>query len=400
VRFPIPSYEGEELEKVREWEKTWAGKEVDYTNVDQVADMLPKGWVRVYKNPEEWHYKRFWFTIVPYQQIVLSKGFIEATKRHALLAREKGFAGKDNDELVTYSTQAGFPFPDPQTGLEVAYNLHFQNCGESEESHMTGGVTNCRTGVHRPAEKDDWILHFAARTDRDPKPMFPKKQNRRNIRKASLRHFFDPPELADQRFLVIRYNDLESHDDSYMWLPQFRRIRRYVATQKMDTMDGGDHALEDGHDYNNHIPTQTYKLLGRKDMLVGRHEDITKWTRQKGEAWYSGVQRERVKTYVVEAISKDENHIYSKRIWYVDPEFFLIAWSEKYDELGRYWRVHEYKHTVETTVNGEPGIFMCGDSACSQQRVHGNDGKHRLKKMGDAIDPKLFTLVGIRKFGY
>ena len=32
MRSFIPSYEGEELSKVREWEKEWAGKKVDQSN--------------------------------------------------------------------------------------------------------------------------------------------------------------------------------------------------------------------------------------------------------------------------------------------------------------------------------------------------------------------------------
>ena len=32
------AYTDAELAKVREWEKTWAGKKIDKTNVDQVAE--------------------------------------------------------------------------------------------------------------------------------------------------------------------------------------------------------------------------------------------------------------------------------------------------------------------------------------------------------------------------
>ncbi len=36
VKFPTPSYEGEELAKVKEWEKTWAGKKIDKSNVQRI----------------------------------------------------------------------------------------------------------------------------------------------------------------------------------------------------------------------------------------------------------------------------------------------------------------------------------------------------------------------------
>ena len=40
VKFPTFSFEGEELAKVKEWEKTWVGQKVTAANLDQVKDLL------------------------------------------------------------------------------------------------------------------------------------------------------------------------------------------------------------------------------------------------------------------------------------------------------------------------------------------------------------------------
>lgn len=48
------AYTTDELAKVREWEKTWVGKKIDKTNVDQVAQYMPESYVGLYKNPETW----------------------------------------------------------------------------------------------------------------------------------------------------------------------------------------------------------------------------------------------------------------------------------------------------------------------------------------------------------
>ncbi len=51
----IPAaYSGEELAKVRAWEKTWAGKTIDKTNIDQVAEFMPESYAGIYKDPEKW----------------------------------------------------------------------------------------------------------------------------------------------------------------------------------------------------------------------------------------------------------------------------------------------------------------------------------------------------------
>ncbi|MCP4622924.1 MAG: hypothetical protein GY850_05275, partial [bacterium] len=79
------SYSAEELAKVREWEKTWVGKKIDKSNIDQVADFMVKGYVEMYKNPEKWGGppEGFSFTIRPYEKYTATKGMIEMTKKFA-----------------------------------------------------------------------------------------------------------------------------------------------------------------------------------------------------------------------------------------------------------------------------------------------------------------------------
>lgn len=88
-----PCFTEGELAKVREWEKTWAGKKVNYQNVDQVKDFLPDFLVKMVKEPKKWGTDDLWFEIVPYQYCLRSKGFLEATKRYSPLAKldPKGF---------------------------------------------------------------------------------------------------------------------------------------------------------------------------------------------------------------------------------------------------------------------------------------------------------------------
>ncbi|MCX5897651.1 MAG: hypothetical protein NTY29_05580, partial [Proteobacteria bacterium] len=79
VTFPTRSYEGEDLAKVREWEKTWAGKKVTSENADQVKDFLHEAVYDALKNPKSFGAESLWFTIVPYQPYTISSGMIAAT---------------------------------------------------------------------------------------------------------------------------------------------------------------------------------------------------------------------------------------------------------------------------------------------------------------------------------
>ena len=42
INFPVACYQGDELAKLREWEKTYAGKKITAANVDEVKEFLPE----------------------------------------------------------------------------------------------------------------------------------------------------------------------------------------------------------------------------------------------------------------------------------------------------------------------------------------------------------------------
>ncbi len=65
--WPVAVYQGADLEKVREWEKTWVGKRINKDNIDQVKELLSDQFYEMFKNPTDWGADDIWFDIVPYQ---------------------------------------------------------------------------------------------------------------------------------------------------------------------------------------------------------------------------------------------------------------------------------------------------------------------------------------------
>ena len=60
-----------------------------------------------------------------------------------------------------------------------------------------------------------------------------------------------------------------------------------------------------------------------------------------------------VEIFVIEMEQLDSTYIYSKRIYYIDKETFLIAGGEYYDQKGRLWR----SYNVLYGFTPEIGIF-------------------------------------------
>lgn len=396
MRYFIPSYEGEKLARLREWEKQWAGKRVNKTNVDQIKDFLLPSQYKIMKDPKYLNDDIWWFDIVPYKTAELSKGQLEMTMKNAPTAK----VGEDG-KLINYEDMAGYIFPDPKTGVEVAYNFDMFTKGDSRFERTCGSVIEPRTGFDREQCRNRWEMFWAGRVYGDTYPKLPK--NRKNFRRTLFSRITSPPDFVDMGILELKYNSMERDDDMWFWMPRYRRIRRVERAARGDNIDGTELIRDDVDGWYDHIHMNTYKLIGRKELLLVRRQEKP-WetvTRKKGSANLNGYQRERVNTYVVEAIHKDPHYTYSKQVWYIDPEQWMILIKQAWDEEGRLWRVNEYTYQEVKTINGETAFIPASGLSID---VYGRHASFNIvqetKDVGKIFSKRIFTIHNLQKFAY
>jgi len=197
----------------------------------------------------------------------------------------------------------------------------------------------------------------------------------------------------------MRFTDYNKEDVSYLYYAQFRRIRRLSTTERTNAIDGTDQIYDDGNMWDGHISRNTYTLKGKKEMLLSRHQDMDpkKVTRVSGQAMCNGYTFERCNTYVVEAVNKDPNYIYSKRVWYIDPESYIIHWQEMYDKLGRYWKCFTHHTQDLKTEKGEDKNVWVGYTMQDLQRTHSGFTRMEYKGIGIEVKPELYTLSNLQR---
>jgi len=394
MRIFVPSYEGEELARVREWEKTWVGKKIDKTNVDQVKDFLLEPHVRIIKDPMYMNAKEYWFVIVPYQEAKYSKGQMEMTEKYAP-------AKFDGDNLVDYGKIAGFPFPEPKSGIEVAYNYDAQSRGDSRWWYSAGAVVDPRTGFCRDAEMYRMAMFWTGRCFTPPYPVLPK--NPKNFRKTYFQRMFVPEDLNGMGNLEVKYNDPKTPDEKWTYMPNFRRITRTSQTQRGDNLGSGERLVDDvDGGWADHIDRNTYKLLGRKELLVARHSDPKQVVNPAKSCVLNGIQRERVKTFEVEVHYKKKGYTYSKQLWYIDPEIWIINTKMMWDEDGRLWRLHDEQwYPQKTVVTGEIAFV---EASGYHWDVFGRNGQCSINKenkdVGKIFPASKFTINALQKESY
>jgi hypothetical protein len=393
VDFPVSAYMPQELEKVREWEKTWTGKKVDISNIDQVAEFLPRNYVEAFKDPEKWNAPEGgnFFYIGAYEKVNPLPGEIEATKKYAPLVKTD-----DNGVILNYAEIAGVPFPQPKTGLEVAYNMDCNSRGDTFHYRQKSPSINPRTKTDRFSDQEYWRYWYIHRCSLDPKPAVPK--NSKGYHHAYLMHMYQPPEMLNTRMMTMRHIEHGKEDKQYLYYAQFRRIRRLSTTERENNIDGADIIYDDGNMWDGHIGRNTYKLIGKKEFLVSRHQDMKKVTRQTGQGIADGLTRERCNLYEVEVKNINPDYIYSKRTWYIDPETNYIVWQEIWDKLGRYWKCYELVTADMPTELGQTKSIFVSYMNLDLQRNHAGMSVINVKGLAtEKVKTNLYTLSNLQK---
>ena len=409
IRYPIPCYEGEELQKVREWEKTWVGKKINHLNVDQVRELLPEKFCEIVKNPQKWNCEEIPFEIVPYSIGAVSQGYIKATKKFApdSAFEDVGYKAswgevKPGEMLKGWKegTIAGCPFPDPKTGLEIAWNYDSRTQGDGYQGGVFGEVVDVRTGSERHATQTSCTQYYTGRTDVEPTPCI--TPNKKKYRYASFLSIIEPVDVSGTRYMAIRYLDPTKDDESWMWVAMYRRIRRMATTQRQDTIDGSDQNYDDGSGIGGHIVRNTYKYLGRKEVLAVRHQDVKQLGKNKGEAHFTrGRVVERINAYMLEIQCKLEDYVYQKSVSYIDPETWAGLYKTNWDKWGRPWRFGQYYQQEFPLAEAEGSLsYVAGYTYCDLQRFHGSPSINKDIKVGFTLPKKTFTLQNLQKLGY
>jgi len=406
--WPVPMYQGEELKKVREWEKSWAGKRINQDNIDEVKEYLSEYYYNVFKNPKEWGTDELWFNIVPYEQILPTPGQIAMTKKYAPNAkldpnpRKAYWPGEvgPNEFLLGWDKGeiAGFPFPFPKSGVEIAWNMEMNTRGDTKSMSREGVVVNPRTRAERRAVQPWLYDYFTGRCDVEPVPNKPK--NPKNIRRGYYLEIEEPLDVNGMKYMELRYLDITKGEDIWIWFPTFRRIRRMGVSYKSDTIDGTDLGPDDEAGWNGHTNVKSWKIIGRKEMLLGRHTDTSKYTKNKGQAVWSGQQLERVNVIVLEAKWKDPNATYSKEILYIDPEMWRCLQKVTWDRQGRAWRQFFYHTEIVKSTQGvvQPHYFEI--YSMDIQRKHGCPTLDKVKDIGFNIPNRNWSIQHLQGRGH
>lgn len=286
--------------------------------------------------------------IVPYKKIDLPKAYVEATEKYSDQVTI-------DDECMIGSWVAGRPFPNIDPNDKCAAHKimwNFQDTHyftESMDLHLvdadTGSLYIDAKGLrHYNVERHfvpDWlrVIRFKGRLYHDPKPELVPNYDKA-FHKAGLYPLIEPIDLKGVGGISTRYLDVNRHDDTWLYLPMVRRVRRMSTTQRSDALFGQDIDVDSFGGYAGQIPWFTWRLLGEKPLLTSLHgERLPPRPCEKDGGMTFCEPWEMRNAWVVEGKSIFPGYAFGKRVIYLDKETNVIGVSDLYDHANELWKV-------------------------------------------------------------
>jgi hypothetical protein len=329
------------------------GDKITDANMDKVKDLVSPGM--------EWCIKRGWpMTISETKRIEWPKAYKEATEKYASQAK------LTPDGLDVKNYVAGMPFPqldpkDPQIAYKIMWNYSYQWLTTDDVDLRNFDADTGSIADHGPmaVERHFLLDHFrrlfwTGRLYVEPKPEKPNPNGYRA--QQGLYPILEPFDLKGVGALGNRYNDSGKQDDSWLYLPSLRRVRRLSTAQRSDALFGQDTDVDSYYGYAGHIAWMDWKYLGEKEVLGAFHTKNypVKWN-EKVDWAFDDVWEKR-KVYVVEGVSKLPQYAYSKRVLWIDKEAWVVPFTDIYDRSGELWKIWINDFSFRTSVPGSGAI--------------------------------------------
>jgi hypothetical protein len=294
-------------------------------------------------------------------------------------------------------SRVGPPFPIPKSGVEAIWNHNLRWAGV-RVTFSQGETAVTQAGNYTLTQS---VLELGVPYGSREETAFTRSYP--NVIFAIKEKIFAPALLSGDGNLVIEtINQTNDPRKAWSYSRALRRVLRnpYVAYDFPSPGSDGLRTVDDTFlfvgppdrfDWKLHgkreifIPYNAYRLhsgdLAPREILQRRHIDPELARYELHRVW------------VLEAVKKpDAEHLYSRRMFYLDEDSWQIVLAESYDSNGNLWRVNE-AHTVNhyevpallSTLNA------WHDLAARRYTVGGLDNQRNPPRFRDGGNPREFN---------
>jgi hypothetical protein len=345
-------------------------QEGDIITLDNVEKLKP------YLPPEFWDNRDFFF----YEGMQLeigptkfdyspAKEFIAATERY----RGQSRIGPDNS-IENYT--AGDPFPvdtidcqgDPEAGVKIMWNHDYKWRGDGARASFYYSYWDRGEQLPLYYQGTAKTIVLANRVEKEYLDGSNGDIFRGEKRKNAFGVQVDAPfDARGIMLLSYRYKstdkprDQAKNDDTWVYVPTLRRVRRISAAQRTDAIAGTDFTFDDLGSFAGIVPQYEWECIGEVDMIAPSNTKVKGWPYEKDHNFgpyglsYADDRWELRRAYKIRMTPKNADHPYHHKEIYLDKQTWNALYSFAYDQKEELWKIiwHNHRWSEDKGLTGQ-----------------------------------------------
>lgn len=291
----------------------------------------------------------------------------------------------------------GFPFREPESGVEAMWNHRVRYRGDSVMLRSEQAVVQTDGSVERRLFQTERV-YFRYGNLQDPVDI-----DRQNILLYYLSWF--SRDRAGVDFLALVHETANAADKGRaLWVLPERANRLFrippVGYDQPFPGSGGIYFVDMIDMYNGAFDRYNWRLIGKRQLIVpynnfGLVDGSVEQSRllQGQHPDPSAMRYERHRVWVIEATERPgKSHSFGKRLFYIDEDSWNVVLVENYDEEGNLWRFQE-GHLV-------PLYNVQAANAMPVVTYNFPDGRYFINRMIGHTEPPQYDVPGISAGDY
>ncbi|HEY8494977.1 MAG TPA: DUF1329 domain-containing protein [Myxococcota bacterium] len=269
---------------------------------------------------------------------------------------------------------AGQPFPmeeidcaaDPDAGTKIIWNFHYRWAPISGFSSFYYSYWD--RGEELPLYYEG--TGGGVTLSRRPEPEYLEQggdlfrgESRKNAGGAEVTAPFDARGIM---LLTYRYKESDMplakarNDDTWVYVPTLRRVRRISTAQRTDAISGTDFTFDDLFSFNGIVPQYEWKCIGKQDVLAPVNTKVKGYPYVKGQNFgpyglsFASDRWELRHAVIVQMKPKNADHPYSRKDIYIDAQNLQPLYSMAYDQKNELWKIiyHNKRWSGDESLTG------------------------------------------------
>jgi hypothetical protein len=259
---------------------------------------------------------------------------------------------------------AGEPFPmeeidclgDPQAGAKIIWNFDRQWSGGGAENNFLYTYFDRGEQLSLYYQGEAKVVEMMGRIepeylDKNGGDIF-KKDKRKTVLGIEVDEPFESRGLAA---LTYRYKGSQEpppgkYDDTWIYQPDARRVRRFATKERTDAISGTDFSFDDLRSFAGIVPHYDWTCLGEMVLIAPMNTQMRAYPYSKDADFgprglsFANDRWELRHAIAVRSVPVNPDHPYSRKDIYIDKQSLTPLYSFAYDRKESLWKIIWHNH--------------------------------------------------------